>query len=58
MRLSRPLVIVIGIVSMFALQHVPAPDTLTSFAVGEMVGMVLGVVLGVAFVYGEGERPQ
>jgi hypothetical protein len=53
--MSRTLTIVIGVIAVFAMQHVPAPDGMTTFALGGFIGLVQGVVLGVAFVYGEWE---
>lgn len=56
--MSRTLTVVIGAISLVAMQHIPAPDSITSFAIGGFVGMVLGAVLGVAFVYNEREEPK
>jgi hypothetical protein len=55
--MSRVAVVTIGIVAVLAIQHVPAPDTLSSFALGGFTGLVLGAVLGAAFVVGERETP-
>jgi hypothetical protein len=56
--MTRPLIAIIGVLSVFAVQHLPAPDTPTGFYLGFFGGIVLGAVLGAAFVYGERERPQ
>jgi hypothetical protein len=56
--MTRPFIIVVGVIAVLGMQHVPAPDSMTAFAVGGFVGIILGAVLGVAFVYGERERPQ
>lgn len=56
--MSRTIVIAIVFLAAFGMQYVPAPDTMTSFAVGGIVGLVLGAILGIAFVYGEAEPPR
>ncbi len=53
MNSTRILIIVVGVLAVIAMQHVPAPDSTTSFAIGGFCGLVLGAVLGAAFVAGE-----
>lgn len=55
--MTRPFIIVVGVLAVLGMQHIPAPDTMTSFAIGGFVGIVLGAVLGAAFVVGEWDAP-
>ena len=56
--MSRTLTIVIGVIAVFAMQHIHASEGMTSFAAGGCVGLVLGAVLGISFIYGKWEsRP-